>query len=55
MENGQCQKCEMYIGDRCLRAEKMFSSMTDPVCLQKVSVMLLRDMAMSLQDMAYDE
>jgi len=42
--NGECTKCEMYVGDKCLRAEKFFSSMNDPICLQKINVLLVRDL-----------
>lgn len=42
--NGDCTKCDMYIDDRCLRAEKFFSSMIDPICIQKINTMLIRDL-----------
>jgi hypothetical protein len=53
--SGDCNHCEMYIGDRCLKAEKMFSGMTDPICLQKMSIMLLRDMNENLMDFMYED
>jgi len=53
--NGECNKCDLYIGDRCLRAEKFFSSMTDPICLQKVNVLLIRDLNNLMMDYLFED
>jgi len=48
--NGNCNDCDWYRENRCLRAEKGFSTMVDPICLAKVQIILLRDLC----DMFYD-
>lgn len=52
---GECQKCDFYKDDRCLRAEKLFSTMTDEICLQKLQVMLLRDLCGLMNDFIYED
>ena len=56
--SGDCNKCEFYIEDRCFKAEKFFSAMTDPICLQKVDIMtskILCDLVTTLIDLHSDE
>jgi len=52
---GMCNKCDFYKEDRCLRAEKLFSTMTDEICLQKLQVLLLRDLCGMLNDYFSDD
>ena len=54
MSNGECFKCEFFKDDHCMRAERLFSTMVDPICLAKLQVMLLRDISMTLNDYVYD-
>ena len=55
--SGNCYVCEFYDKDNdyCRRAEKAFGSMNDPICLQKMTVILLRDLNIILQDYLYEE
>ncbi len=57
MSAGLCYSCDFYDkeNDFCRRAEKAFGSMTDPICLAKIQVILLRDMCQMLGDYLYDE
>jgi len=50
--NGNCYTCDFYDkeNDYCRRAEKAFGSMVDPICLQKIQCILLRDIAISLEN-----
>jgi hypothetical protein len=52
--NGICNSCDFYREDRCMRAEKMFSTLSDPICLQKIQCMLLRDMCGMLDEYLFD-
>ena len=55
MSGGECFKCEFFKDDHCIRAERLFSTMVDPICLAKLQVMLLRDISMTLNDYVYEE
>ena len=55
MSGGECFKCEFFKDDHCMRAERLFSTMVDPICLAKLQVMLLRDISMTLNDYVYEE
>lgn len=54
--SGLCYQCDFYDkeNDYCRRAEKAFGSMTDPICLAKIQVILLRDMCQMLGDYLYE-
>jgi hypothetical protein len=53
--NGLCHSCEFYREDRCMRAEKMFSTLSDPICLAKIQCMLLRDIAGMFEEYFFEE
>lgn len=55
--NGECYKCDFYHkeDDRCMRAEKAFGSMVDPICLEKMQVILLRTLSTMLADYIYED
>lgn len=55
--SGLCYQCDFYDkeNDYCRRAEKAFGSMVDPICLQKMTVILLRDLNMLMQDYLYED
>jgi hypothetical protein len=53
--NGKCFECDFFKDDQCRRASHSFSTLVDPICLQKISVILLRDIANTLEDMAYED
>ena len=53
--NGNCHSCEFYREDRCMRAEKMFSTLSDPICLQKIGCMLMRDLCGLMNEYLFEE
>ena len=53
--NGNCHTCEFYKDDQCKRVEKAFSTMIDPVCLQKVQCILLRDLVQVMNEYLYED
>ena len=52
---GRCWECDFYREDRCIYAESNFSHLTDIRCNLKIQTMLLRDIAITLQDFVYDD
>lgn len=46
ISDGNCYKCSFYNReeDSCRRGEKAFGSMISPICLQKLTIILLRDL-----------
>ena len=54
-ETGNCYGCEFYKEDTCKRMEKSFATMVNPVCLQKITVILLRDLLFLVADYVEEE
>jgi len=52
---GRCVGCEFFHEDQCKRMERALSSMTDPICLQKCTVMLLNNIGQMLYDYMSEE
>ena len=38
---GRCYQCEFFHDSSCKRMENALSSMTDPVCIQKCTLMMI--------------
>lgn len=53
--NGECWKCDFYRENECRKAGSMLSQMTDPLCLAKLQVILLQDIACMLEEHFYGE
>ena len=47
---GNCLKCDFFKESRCMKAENILSQVTDPICLSKIQIMLLRDIAVMFEE-----
>lgn len=46
----RCSTCEFYKDDVCLKAETSLSEIDDPICLQRITCILLRSILEELYD-----
>ncbi len=55
--SGNCYVCDFYNKetDECRKASNVFGGLNDPICLQKLTVIILRDIANMLSDYIYGE
>jgi hypothetical protein len=53
--SGNCLKCDFYRDNECKKAGTILSQITDPVCLAKLQVILLQDIASMLEEHLYGE
>lgn len=56
-KEGNCYQCDLYdkVNDCCKRGERAFGSMNSPICLQKLTVILLRDLVTLLEEYLFEE
>ena len=52
---GDCLHCDFFRDNECKKAGTMLSQVTDPICLAKLNVILLQDIASMLEDHIYGE
>ena len=53
--NGKCWECDFFRDNECRKAGSMLSQMNDPLCLAKLRVILLQDIASMLEEHLYDD
>jgi len=47
----KCLECEFFKDNQCIKAQKLeISSIDNPVCLQRIQIMLLRDIFFLFHD-----
>ena len=49
--SGNCFECGFYKEGECKRAENSLETLVDPVCLQKLTVILLTDLCRMMNDL----
>jgi len=53
--NGDCYHCEFFHNNQCKRVENALSSMTDPVCISKCTLMILNNLGQMIYDYMYED
>jgi hypothetical protein len=52
---GNCLTCDFFRDNECRKAGTMLSQITDPICLAKLNVILLQDIASMLEEHIYGD
>jgi hypothetical protein len=52
---GRCYECEFFHDNSCKRMENALSSMTDPICIQKCTLMMIDSIGQMIFNYINDE
>lgn len=52
---GRCWECDFFRENQCKKAGNFLSQIDDPICLQKINVILLTDLVDTVNDYVYGD